>query len=126
MWRRRGDGVELLVLHRAHHGPDYAGEWAWTPPSGARLPGEPLDECARRELLEETGLDLPCVRSDLSRADWAIYEAEAPHDADIRLDPEHDAFAWLPPDEAAARCLPPIVAEPLRAFAARRGGIAGS
>ena len=40
VWRRAGAGREWLVLHRAHHGRDYAGDWGWTPPAGARLPGE--------------------------------------------------------------------------------------
>ena len=56
---RRVCGTEVLMLHRAHRGSDYEGEWAWTPPAGARLPGEPVDACARRELREETGLELP-------------------------------------------------------------------
>ena len=42
--RRPADGGlhEYLVLHRAHRGPDYEGDWAWTPPSGSRQPGEPV------------------------------------------------------------------------------------
>jgi 8-oxo-dGTP pyrophosphatase MutT (NUDIX family) len=47
---------EYLVLHRAQHGPDYAGDWAWTPPSGSRQPGEAVLAAALRELAEETGL----------------------------------------------------------------------
>ena len=34
---------EFLLLHRvAPGGPDYEGEWAWTPPAGARQPREDL------------------------------------------------------------------------------------
>ena len=31
------------------------GETLWEVPAGTREPNEPLEECARRELLEETG-----------------------------------------------------------------------
>ena len=59
VYRRTGDQVEFLILHRAHHGIAYEGDWAWTPPAGARWPGEPPDEGAQRELKEETGLETP-------------------------------------------------------------------
>ena len=42
VYRRVGDGLELLVLHRAHDGPDHEGDWAWTPPAGA---GKPAKTC---------------------------------------------------------------------------------
>jgi hypothetical protein len=50
VYRDRGRAPEVLLLHRAHHGPDHAGDWTWTPPTGSRLPDEPIDQCARREL----------------------------------------------------------------------------
>src|SRR5215469_18151217 len=49
------DRAEYLVLHRAHRGPGYEGDWAWTPPSGSRQPGESVLPGAIRELAEETG-----------------------------------------------------------------------
>lgn len=53
----RGSGTgDYLILHRARHGPGYEGDWAWTPPSGSRQPGEPVLAAAPRELAEETGL----------------------------------------------------------------------
>jgi 8-oxo-dGTP pyrophosphatase MutT (NUDIX family) len=105
---RRGD--EVLLLHRAHEGPAYDGDWAWTPPSGARLPGESVDECARRELREETGLELDLRRVPSEHDDWTLWIADAPQDADVRLDDEHDAFRWLPVEDAAALCKPERVA----------------
>lgn len=44
---RRAAG-EYLVLHRAHLGRDFAGDWAWTPPAGSRQPGEPVLAAALR------------------------------------------------------------------------------
>ena len=105
---RRRD--EVLLLHRAHEGPGYDGDWAWTPPAGARLPGESLEECARRELREETGLELGLRRVPSEHDDWTLWVADAPEDVDVRLDEEHDAYRWLPAEDAAALCKPERVA----------------
>lgn len=116
VYRRAGaeDGYEFLLLHRAHCGPDYEGDWAWTPPSGARLPGEPLPACAARELHEETGLSLTPRPTDLGSPEWAIYLAEVDAGAAITLDAEHDRFEWVSLDEALQRCRPAVVADALR------------
>lgn len=106
VYRRGEQGIEFLILHRAHNGPTYEGDWAWTPPSGARLPNEPIDECARRELLEETGLTIPIQATDHGKESWAAYTAEATLEDLIVLDAEHDRFEWVTLESALARCLP--------------------
>jgi 8-oxo-dGTP pyrophosphatase MutT (NUDIX family) len=116
VWRGGAAAREFLVLHRAHFGPDFAGDWAWTPPSGARQPGEDPETAAARELHEETGLELPLTRVESPNPDVALYVAEAPREADIPLDSEHDAHRWLP-IEAPELCLPATVADGLRAAA---------
>ncbi len=78
VYRRTAVGTEFLMLHRAHSGPDYEGDWAWTPPAGVRLPGEPIDDCARRELWEETGFELTITPTRCGSATWPTYIAEAP------------------------------------------------
>ncbi|MBA3330077.1 MAG: hypothetical protein H0T39_04240, partial [Actinobacteria bacterium] len=41
VWREGERGREFLLLHRmAPGGAGFEGDWAWTPPSGARQPGE--------------------------------------------------------------------------------------
>ncbi len=47
--RRAGSGIEILVVHR----PQYDD---WTFPKGKREPDETDEECALREVEEETGL----------------------------------------------------------------------
>ncbi|MGH3497159.1 MAG: GNAT family N-acetyltransferase [Nocardioidaceae bacterium] len=100
-------GHDYLLLHRAHEGPDYAGDWAWTSPAGYRRPGEPIVTGAERELVEETGIAGADVRAvDLSGR-WAVFAADIGVDVRIDLvDPEHDRYDWLPPDEAMARISP--------------------
>lgn len=118
--RRPGpDGVwpEYLVLHRAHHGPDYAGEWAWTPPAGARQPGEAVLAAALRELAEESGLHPAADRLrplDLSGR-WVRFGLDVPSGTQVLLvDAEHDRFEWLPAAAAMARCRPGTVAAGIR------------
>jgi 8-oxo-dGTP pyrophosphatase MutT (NUDIX family) len=109
---RRGGLGEHLILHRAHNGPGYEGDWAWTPPSGSRLPGEPVLTAALRELAEETGLAPPA--SDLRALElsgaWAHFGLDVPAGAGPRVDAEHDRFEWLPAATAIARCQPAVVA----------------
>jgi 8-oxo-dGTP pyrophosphatase MutT (NUDIX family) len=112
VWREGEGGREFLVLHRlAPGGPGFEGDWAWTPPSGARQPGESPDAAAVRELREETGLAPPLasVRAAPS-PDVALYVAEAGIGAGIVLDAEHDRYAWVSLAEAVARCFPGDVA----------------
>jgi 8-oxo-dGTP pyrophosphatase MutT (NUDIX family) len=121
VWRKADGRREFLLLHRvAPGGPGFEGEWAWTPPSGARQPGETPDAAAERELLEEIGLVLPLtpLRDRSATEDVALYVAEAPADAQLVLDDEHDEFRWLPLEDALPLCLPQVVADGLANAAA--------
>lgn len=116
VWRRVPQGRDFLVLHRLHAGgPDHEGDWAWTPSSGARLPDEAPAAAARRELREETGLELPleAVPEAASSDDVALFVAECPAELHVVLDEEHDRFAWVSLEEAVSRCLPTQVASAL-------------
>ena len=110
IYRRGPAGLEFLILHRAHDGAAYEGDWAWTPPAGARWPDEAPDECAQRELSEETGLSVVVRRTQGGSADWLVYEAEVSHDAVVALDAEHDRYEWISLGEAS-RCQPDRVAK---------------
>lgn len=115
VYRHTHTGLELLLLHRAHNGPEYEGDWAWGPPAGARFPGEPIDACARRELREETGLNLQIEPASAGPEEWPHYLAEAPIDHGVELSEEHDRYTWCDPDEAVALCRPADVARSLEA-----------
>lgn len=94
------DGRVLLGLRRGSHG---AGTWA--PPGGHLEFGETVEACARREVMEETGLALGAVR----RGPWTedFFAAEGKHYVTLFavaewiggeprvLEPEKcDAWAW--------------------------------
>jgi 8-oxo-dGTP pyrophosphatase MutT (NUDIX family) len=111
VYRKGERGSEFLLLHRAHQGAAYQGDWAWTPPSGSRLPNEPVDECARRELWEETGLTVPIQAIEYGQEGWALYYAEVGADERVTLDAEHDRYEWVTLETALARCLPVVVGE---------------
>jgi len=90
----RGE-VEVLLVHRPHHGD-------WSFPKGKREPGETDEECALREVWEETGLrcaltsELPPVsyRDGQGRQKTVRYwTMTADGDAEARN--EIDAVRWL-------------------------------
>lgn len=126
VWRRSRRGPEVLVLHRSRAGADHDGDWTWTPPGGALVPGETFEEGAQRELLEETGLDLVLTRvpgpsgplsGKQEPGGFAVFVAEASSAHDVVLGDEHDRFEWVSIDEACARCRPAAVPDSIRAAA---------
>jgi ribosomal-protein-serine acetyltransferase len=124
VWRTGASGREFLLLHRvAPGGPDYEGDWAWTPPAGARQPGESPDAAAARELKEESGLALSLAALPHASAsdDVALYLAQAPPNAEVVVDDEHDRFLWVTLADALPKCLPSVVASGLANAAARIG-----
>ncbi len=114
VYRRRQGQTEILLLHRAHHGAAYEGDWAWTTPAGSRLPQEDIEVCARRELREETGLDRPLQTPDIGGDEWAAYAVEVDARVTITLDAEHDRYEWVDLHTALTRCQPVQVSDTLR------------
>ena len=58
VFRHAEDAISLLLIQRKN--PPFGGSWAL--PGGFLEPDEDLDQCAARELLEETGLAGLCLR----------------------------------------------------------------
>ncbi len=116
------DGWRCLLLHRAHHGPSWDGDWAWTPPAGSRKPGEAVTACAVRELREETGLvasPRPVITEDI---DWAVFALEVPWGTEVAVDgTEHDRFEWVTVAEVLRRSRPAAVSKSFRTACAAMG-----
>ena len=107
-FRRTPDGVEFLMLQRTA-GDTLGGTWHAV--HGSIEPGETAIRAARRELLEEAGVQTErlwqidfvgvfflAARDEIHHN--AIFTAELPADVTIQLSEEHDAFRWVTGDEA--------------------------
>lgn len=146
LFRVREDGLEVLLVHPG--GPFWARRdaGAWTIPKGELDEGEDARSAARRELEEETGLD---VRGELvpltpvrQRGGKVVHAWAAEGDCDpgsitsntfemewpprsgrVRAFPEIDRAAWFSLQEARQRMLPaqvPLLDELCALVAARR------
>ena len=128
LFRRRGDGIDLLLVHPG--GPFWAGKdlGAWSIPKGEYAPAEDALAAAKRELQEETGLaaqgdflplgdvvqpgrkivtawalegefDPALLRSDEFELEWP------PGSGRRRSFPEVDRAQWFSPADARRRIL---------------------
>jgi 8-oxo-dGTP pyrophosphatase MutT (NUDIX family) len=92
---------KVLLMRRV--GDDLAGFWGF--PGGKLEDGETLEECARRESLEESGFDYRgplklWTRRVTPDVDFSAYIARVPEEFEAKLNEEHDSWAWVPRDLA--------------------------
>ena len=89
LYRSVGTTIEVLLVHPAGN---YNRRAPWGIPKGAPDPEEALEAAARRETLEETGLDITQPLTDLGFVDYT------------RSKKRVHAFAGPAPDGASPRC----------------------
>jgi 8-oxo-dGTP diphosphatase len=95
---------KYLLLRRSSDSKTNPGRWE--PPGGKIEPGELLDEALRREVFEETNLQI-IVRRLLGAIEFELPAIKVvclimegrPISGDIRLSSEHDAYQWLKLEE---------------------------
>ena len=122
-------GERLLAMRRSRRSEAAAG--AWDALSGRIRPGEhPLD-AARREVGEESGLEIridprPITSYVAKRNRDAMvvvaYRAES-ETGEVVLSPEHDEFSWMTIEEFAAACPFPLLVEAARLAAGEKAGV---
>lgn len=89
LYRFVGESIEVLLVHPAGN---YNRRAPWGIPKGAPDPDEALEQTARRETREETGLDITGQLVDLGHVDYT------------RSKKRVHAFAAQAPEDAAPRC----------------------
>jgi 8-oxo-dGTP pyrophosphatase MutT (NUDIX family) len=102
--RETGDSSEVLVVHRPRYDD-------WTFPKGKAEPGESDEDCALREVEEETGLrceldrELPATRylDPRGRPKRVRYWLMRPVAGELRFVHEVDEAEWLSTEDAARR-----------------------
>jgi 8-oxo-dGTP diphosphatase len=102
--RDGADGPEVLLVHRAEYDD-------WSFPKGKLERGETLEECALREVEEETGLrcalgrelESTSYKDAKGRPKNVRYWAMEVVGGSLRYDYEIDAALWLSPEDAVAR-----------------------
>ena len=101
--REGASGIEVIVVHRPRYDD-------WTFPKGKREPGETDEECALREVFEETGLrcaledELPSISyvDHDGRPKFVRYWRVRVVEGSVVPNDEADEARWLPPAAAAA------------------------
>lgn len=119
-WRRRGELVEVLLVHR----PKYDD---WSFPKGKNEEGESDEDCAVREIEEETNLRVT-LGPELASTTYVskgrpkrvrYWPAEPQNLDEARPQNEVNELAWLTPDEAGTRLTYARDQDVLRSFRER-------
>lgn len=107
LYRRKDDQLEVLLIH---HSGGYNRNAPWGIPKGTIEPGESVEQAARRETIEETGVTagdlvpLGSIQYRRSRKRVYGFAGPAPADAAPRCASwEIDCAEFLPMDEARRR-----------------------
>lgn len=128
-------GSDVLVVHRSDD-PQRREDGDWVLPGGRAPAGESMVACARRETLEETGLDVVVRRClfvlevtaprSRDRVVELIFAAETPNGAEPVSREQHRHPGFVPLDRLQHLHLRPPVAGHLRALTGRRSAASGA
>lgn len=91
-------GDRVLLVKRAH----VHGENTWGPPSGHFKFGEAIEDCARRETREETGIEIENIKFRLITND--LFEKEQKHYITVWVDADYvsgEPTVGAPEEESA-------------------------
>ena len=119
----RDEQGRCLLVKRSAANKGFVGQWEW--PGGKVDPGESFDEGLRREVREETGLEIELGRVvgafdfEMPKVRIATLCLEArPVGGTLRLSEEHDESAWVPAAEVPRWKILDVLKELAVAYAA--------
>lgn len=104
---------KVLLLRESGSYVDGTNAGRYDVPGGRLKPGERFDEALKREVKEETGLDVtvgrpiavnewrPEVRGEAWQIVGVFFECETSSDS-VQLSEDHDDFIWIDPAEHAS------------------------
>jgi 8-oxo-dGTP diphosphatase len=114
-----------LLLRRSPTNKHFVGQWEW--PGGKADAGEAFDAALRREVREETGLEVEpvgvvgAVGFEVDKVQVAVLCMEARlTGGELALSHEHDQHAWVPPAELARWELTSVLKELAEVYAAKK------
>jgi ADP-ribose pyrophosphatase YjhB (NUDIX family) len=97
------DGEGRILLTRRRYPPQVGG---WCLPGGLADPGETPEATARREVREETGLDVVLDRQLATLGEFVVFLAGRPRGGALLAGPDVLDVAWFPLGAAPPLCLP--------------------
>ena len=87
---------KLLLIKRSDYTVKHAGEWDL--PGGHIEVDEPKEEALRREVKEETGLEISDIKLSRTTGKTTFYRAHS-KDRDVTLSNEHTEYQWVSEEE---------------------------
>jgi 8-oxo-dGTP diphosphatase len=114
-----------LLVRRSALNKRFAGKWEW--PGGKVDKGEHFADALRREVREETGLEVEleafagAIQFSMPATQVVLIFMEAPmRGGDVRLSEEHDEFAWVALGEVGGWDVPDNFLPFMRDYAERK------
>lgn len=118
-------GGKVLLMRRAPGGRDHGGEWVF--PGGGIEEGESLEQAARREFQEETGVAYDGQLTEWTRrikdgVDFTTFVGQS-EEFEPTLNDEHDLHKWVSFESALADPPGEVILHPGAATALKRFGM---
>ncbi len=100
----------ILVLREAHYD-EGTNEGIWDVPGGRINPEEPIIEGLKREVMEESGLQIeagevlgvyetfPTIKGEACHIVRVYYQAKLISPSEVTLSGDHDLYEWIDPNE---------------------------